>query len=731
MLPLKRELKIALVVLLGSLFFSAKAQAGVTFGAKVIVQDAGGSLADFPSVAVDISGNIYVVWQDTRGGVGDIYFAKSTDGGATFNPNVRVNDADTDSAQFEPDMAVDTNGNIYVVWTDTRNGYCDTYFAKSTDGGATFSPNVRVNDTSSPTGGNYSKIAVDTNGNIYVVWADGRNGNLDIYFAKSTDGGATFSPNVRVDDTGALNKTQYLPCLALDSQGNIYVAWKDERSGHHDIYFAKSTDGGATFSPNVRVNFVGSDGHWPAIAVDNHGNIFVAWQDSSSSSGIYLAKSVDGGISFGTNVKVNDGPMGSTVNSPSMVVDRNGAVYIVWEDNRDRQLSGGSDIYFARSRNGGASFETNIHVDETSLSTPYQTLADISIDNNANIYVVWQESRIYSVKGIQTDSSQPLPYLQNFSTDPGWATNNAANFSWNQQEGNYSAKSIIGSGEYAIVETDYNGGDFRIEFDLKITNRDTDSQTIFGLFGPTYTGYQTSPYDKPCLYVSVGGSEKKFKLVGITDTGNYYSSESQANALKTNTWYRLSLLYDSANKRIGLKVREKGKEPWENWVCGPEVSNLVGSFPLEMKYLGFSMVGEWATSGPMQEALIDNLKFVLTGGISGKATREDGITPIANVDFNLNTYTDFSSYYDRFWSQSLADGTYYISCLEAGDYRMDAQPPYGFGPEYYNNTESWSGASPVHVETGVTTPNIDFTLPLGGEIRGHVYAKDGITPVAG
>ena len=82
-------------------------------------------------------------------------------------------------------------------------------------------------------------MTVGANSNICITWFDDRNGSFDIYFAKSTDGGISFEPNVRVDDTGSLANSQVHPSIAAGIDGNIHVAWADRRNSNKDIYFAK------------------------------------------------------------------------------------------------------------------------------------------------------------------------------------------------------------------------------------------------------------------------------------------------------------------------------------------------------------------------------------------------------------------------------------------------------------------------------------------------------------
>ncbi|MFA4842984.1 MAG: carboxypeptidase-like regulatory domain-containing protein, partial [Candidatus Omnitrophota bacterium] len=325
----------------------------------------------------------------------------------------------------------------------------------------------------------------------------------------------------------------------------------------------------------------------------------------------------------------------------------------------------------------------------------------------------------------QAQAVQSLPYLQDFSSDPGWATNNAANFSRDGSSGTYSAKSITYSNEYSVIETNYSAGSIRIEYDIKVTNRDSNGETIFGLFGPAYTSFQTSPYDQPCLYVSLGGSENKFQLVGITNSGNQYAVSSALNAVELNKWYRVYLFYDALRQKIAVRIKDKAN--LDSWVWGAEL-DIAGTFPANMNYLGFSMVGEWPGSPAMQEAYIDNLKLTLTGAISGRVTAENG-NPINNVYIDTSVWGNQWQHYETAWNRTQADGTYYIPCLEPADYRLQATSAPGYGHLYYNNTEDFGQATPVNVQTGEETRDINFTLPFAGELSGSVYEPDGTTPV--
>ena len=192
-----------------------------------------------------------------------------------FSTNKEVNSG-PDANRVKPSLAVGSDGTVYAAWGDWRNGNWDVYFTKSTDYGDSWvTPDVQVN--SGPGNQSYPSIVVDSSGNLYAVWEDDRNGDWDIYFANSSDGGLSWSnPNIRVSiDTvslGTFNRSQRFPKIEVDTIGTIYVVWQDDRWTDDDIFFAKSTDSGATFTnPNIRVNQDSApspDQKKPTMAVD-------------------------------------------------------------------------------------------------------------------------------------------------------------------------------------------------------------------------------------------------------------------------------------------------------------------------------------------------------------------------------------------------------------------------------------------------------------------------------
>jgi len=318
---------------------------GVTFDEELTFCDSpSGGEEKGQTMVIDSSGNLFIAWSDGREVpctpycyYHKIYFSKSTDGGQTFSTNAAIDGSPPGSIdQPGADIAIDTVGRIYATWKESNGGSPNIYLAKSTDGGATFETKICVaNSTASKSG---PAIGPDTNGNIYIAWVQG-NGVDErmVYLAKSVDLGDSFRSPVEVDNFNSSTTFLYAPTLVVDTRGNIYIAWQEDSSGTFVIYLSKSIDGGITFSAPSRVDDSTSatgNQESPTMAVDPDGWLYIAWQDDrNGNEDIYFSRSTDQGASFEQSIRVDD----STDNSgdqvsPHMVVDHSKNIYITWTD---------------------------------------------------------------------------------------------------------------------------------------------------------------------------------------------------------------------------------------------------------------------------------------------------------------------------------------------------------------------------------------------------------------
>ena len=232
-----------------------------------------------PPAASPCAGRVYVAFSSFKGvgGGSRIQLSGSADGGATFSPLTVIStggQAGSRSTQGA-DVAVGPDGTVYVAYQSDAGNNQDTdsiRLVKSTDCGKRWTQPVNVGDVGlgqapgvafrTPTFGFVA--ADDTNPDlVYVAYQSLVGGDYDIYVQRSTDGGATWGPPVRVnEDPGA--RHQIFPTIEV-AHGTVHVGWYDFRNsvtvGNEalDVFYACANCAGnayPTFSHNVRVSDV-------------------------------------------------------------------------------------------------------------------------------------------------------------------------------------------------------------------------------------------------------------------------------------------------------------------------------------------------------------------------------------------------------------------------------------------------------------------------------------------
>ena len=270
-----------------------------------------------------------------------IVVQRSSTGGMAWNDGAGVG-LDPPRDQDKPGLAVDRTGSpyrdrLYLAWTEfdsygSAQGQDSSriLFSHSVDLGITWSPPVRVNDVAGDCQDGDNTVegavpAVGPQGQVYLAWS----GPGGILFDRSLDGGASWGRDVPVAAqpggwdfaVSGISRCNGLPTTLCDSgnspyRGFIYVVWSDQRAGadNTDLFLSRSTDGGLTWGPPVRVNDDLTTRHqfFPAATLDPEtGILYVVYYDRRATTGddteIYLARSADGGQTF-HSIRVSDQP---------------------------------------------------------------------------------------------------------------------------------------------------------------------------------------------------------------------------------------------------------------------------------------------------------------------------------------------------------------------------------------------------------------------------------------
>jgi uncharacterized repeat protein (TIGR01451 family) len=288
---------------------------------------AAGSL-DQPTVTAGAN-SVWVTWRDDSGGVAAR--GRSVTGPLTFGAWGPEQDIST-VGNFG-DIAIGPAGQVMVTYQNNTGGQGPSTIFVHTDadglgaggfgpavtatttnvGGFDFTPAQPQRSVDAEAGLAYDRSGGARNGRAYLVYTDenpDESNDMNIFVRFSIDNGATWSAAVRVNDDAGTN-TQFLPKIAVDqTSGAVGVSWYDARgdagggpsatdidgTANNDVtlFASWSTDGGATWAPNVAVADAPTNGYavnggqqlgdYTGLAFHG-GRMYPSWADSSNSTG--------------------------------------------------------------------------------------------------------------------------------------------------------------------------------------------------------------------------------------------------------------------------------------------------------------------------------------------------------------------------------------------------------------------------------------------------------------
>jgi hypothetical protein len=379
-----------------------------------------------PAVAVAPGGAVVVAWASQTGDLErTLYLARSTDGGATFGtpspwrkvPIYRFASrgegrAMTFSTHVLPRLAAGRDG-LHLGWVEAADGGPTVryYVARSVDGGATFSEPVPAHgeDASRP---GFTALWADPEGEGGVAcgWIDGRNKAPQPFFAARPGGSEGFGPESLVfagpDGRGIC------PCCDVAVtrlNGDTFVAFRNNDSGHRDVWVAR--DGGGGFGPPSPVTrdpwtFNGCPHDGPSLATVGD-RLVVAWMDAHTGRNrVYVAGSPAAALAFEPR-ELGPSSRGAQ-GHPRLAAGRDGVLHAVWDEGlgpaapapdpkaaghghgHGPDLSGGGRaIMYASSRDGGEHFGPAVPLDPRPGA--YQVQPSLSAGPDGAVIAAWNE----------------------------------------------------------------------------------------------------------------------------------------------------------------------------------------------------------------------------------------------------------------------------------------------------------------------------------------------------
>ncbi len=306
----------------------------------VVSTESTGSSRD-PAIAVDGSGNVHVVW--TEWSNGDIFYKFWNSTSKTWNGNINATDVvstEGTGQSWYPSIDVDGSGNVHVVWEDSSDygdsGTDDDIFYKFWNvTSRIWSGNINTTDivSTESTGGSwYPSIAVDSSGNVHVVWSDwtdygGAGLKNDIFYKFWNVTSGTWGGNFNATDVVSTESTEssYSPSIFVDSFNNLHVVWEDHTdygmSGtDNDIFYKLRNAPSGIWSGTVNITDIisteSTGSSWnPSIVVDGSGNIHVTWDDMTNYNGSGIDRDI-----FYKKKTITELPSPPTSNHPADII---------------------------------------------------------------------------------------------------------------------------------------------------------------------------------------------------------------------------------------------------------------------------------------------------------------------------------------------------------------------------------------------------------------------------
>ena len=372
-----------------------------------------------PTIAVGRDNTLYVAWEQAgeTGGSRDPFYSQSANGTSWTTPQA-VYTSTTNS--LRPVMAAAPNGSIQIVW-DEESGTTRLAYQKGLTGTTVITVPPVITQAASA-----HSIVVDSSNIVHLALQGNKAGAVTpfhiLHSSKALN--APSWPQATSVYTGGVGTGSQYPALAADSQGHLHLAWQENvGSSDGQIYYSKGITGGGSIAwtapISVSVGVVITNSARPSIAVDDNDTLHLVWEDRGNPSQpgpqyIYYAHSTDGGATWSLPTRVVSRAVRANHLSPSyvspVIAVSGDTIYVAWHDSTG-DSNDLEDVYYSYSTDGGATWATPVNV---SQSDGAQSLyPQIAVDGQGVLHLVWQEmvGGTYVVQYAHTQRKVFLPIV--------------------------------------------------------------------------------------------------------------------------------------------------------------------------------------------------------------------------------------------------------------------------------------------------------------------------------
>ena len=396
------------IILLGMISFL-----WADFSANVLVSANSGTHNKMPDIAVDDNGTVHVLWINNDNNK-NLFYANSTDHGNTFSTPIQINTVSghvSDIMYSGPKIA-EFGGILHAIWADSRHGYDETniYYSQSTDGGTTWTEEAPIGDVSSFN--LYPEITTSEAGKIHVIYFQYNRRFLSfehIYHIASSDTGQTFS-----DDEIVNNYSGAIPCeccpadILILNDGTKMVGFRNDDSDVRDMFASFSGDNDTEWGSLTRMSFDQfiidyCPSSGPGMSRLNE-NVALSYMVAVNNiPKVYLKVSHDDAVVFGDSILVDPNAADDVRQDHPYTAITNGN----WIHMIWEDQRGGNDIYYG-GMNVSSSALSNLQVlnDDGQDVTQRAPRMD---DDGSFVYIVWEDYR----------SDQNIYFTTNYDPNAG------------------------------------------------------------------------------------------------------------------------------------------------------------------------------------------------------------------------------------------------------------------------------------------------------------------------
>jgi len=251
---------------------------GAPAGGEIAVNTHTGNANSDPAVAIDARGNFVVAWESTIAGSYEIRARRFDSRGAALSAEVAVN-ADTQSSQRAPALAMASDGRFVVAWRSNLDGSLEIRARRFDPSGTPASDELpvnttRVGDQVAPT------VAISPDGTFVIAWENAFDNNYDIRARPFDSQGTPKTDEFTVQPSSGA--PQFAPTLAMANNGHFLIAWQTFKAGHLDLQARPFTANATPLSEAFALNTVATGNQKsPALAINATGTFAAAWHSDA------------------------------------------------------------------------------------------------------------------------------------------------------------------------------------------------------------------------------------------------------------------------------------------------------------------------------------------------------------------------------------------------------------------------------------------------------------------